>query len=161
MYYLLCILVCRIPVFRVYFHEGVVSKDMWNVPSRWVGNRDECIGVNGVLSHPLFEIDNAQGQPLFVFSRFPFQSIECRLQIGIVALQTSDFGVMAGFVPQHLPARFANLTGGLKSTDLISQPPPSRRRKQTVDWSCRAEMGDFGIVIGFECLRTYPRSLQI
>ena len=75
-----------------------MNKDMWDVPGRWVGNRDECIHVNGVLFHPLFEIVNAQGQPLFVFSRFLLKSIECRLQIGVVVLQTSDFDVIVAFV---------------------------------------------------------------
>ena len=72
---------------------------MWDVPGRWVGNRDECIRVNGVLFHPLFEIDDAQRQPLFVL----LESIERRLQIGVVVLQTSDFDVILGFVFQHLP----------------------------------------------------------
>ena len=66
--------------------------------SRWVGNRDECIRVNGVLGHPLCEMGNAQGQPPFVFSYFRLQCTKCRLEMRILELKTSEFGVVVGFV---------------------------------------------------------------
>lgn len=61
--YLVCILVRRTPVFRAHFHESIVSKEMMDVTRgrRRAGVQDECIRVNGVLAHPLREIDNAQG----------------------------------------------------------------------------------------------------
>ena len=105
--YFLCVLIRRTPVFRTYIHKSIVSKHVMDVTrgSRWVGNQDECIRVNGIFAHPLCEISNAQGQPPFVFSYLRFQCTKCRLQIRILELKMSDFGVVVGFVCVLGPTR--------------------------------------------------------